>query len=30
MIIVGVGEKFRHAGFSADSVEPIVPAELYA
>ncbi|KAL8754967.1 MAG: hypothetical protein Q9199_003976 [Rusavskia elegans] len=26
---LGEGEKFRHAGFSSDEVEEIVPAELY-
>ena len=28
-IIVGMGEKFRHAGFSSDEPEQIIPAELY-
>ena len=27
--IVGEGDKFRHAGFSASKVGPIVPGELY-
>ncbi|KAI4226391.1 MAG: hypothetical protein L6R36_003199 [Xanthoria steineri] len=27
---LGKGEKFRHAGFSSDVVEEIVPAELYS
>ena len=27
--VVGEGDKFRHAGFSAAKVEPIIPGELY-
>ena len=27
--VVGEGDKFRHAGFSAAEVEPIIPGELY-
>jgi hypothetical protein len=27
--IVGMGEKFRHAGFTSDEPANIVPAELY-
>ena len=27
--IVGMGRKFRHAGFSSDEVGKVVPAELY-
>jgi hypothetical protein len=27
--IVGMGEKFRHAGFSSDEPTEIIPAELY-
>jgi hypothetical protein len=27
--IVGMGEKFRHAGFSSDEPQQIIPAELY-
>ena len=26
---MGQGDKFRHAGFSEDNVDPIVPGELY-
>lgn len=27
--VVGMGEKFRHAGFSSDEPQQIIPAELY-
>ncbi|KAL8795182.1 MAG: hypothetical protein Q9195_002337 [Heterodermia aff. obscurata] len=26
---LGQGDKFRHAGFSASEVKPIIPGELY-
>ena len=28
--LVGLGEKYRHAGFSSSRVEEIIPGELYA
>jgi hypothetical protein len=29
LFLVGMGEKFRHAGFSSDEPGKIIPAELY-